>query len=124
MKAKEKIWGYHAIYDCRKCDMNYIKDINYIKKFITEMISIAKMKAYGEPLIKNVILKDNPKLNGYSAVQLIYTSSITCHFLDINGNAYIDFFSCKKFDPEKIRDCIIDYYHPENIKMKFLQRNA
>ena len=120
----KKIWGYHAIFDCSECDKNFIRDENHMREFIKCMVSNAKMKAYGEPLIKHVILPDNPVLNGYSIVQLIYTSSITCHFLDNTGDAYIDFFSCKKFNPKLIRKCILEYYNPKKITMRFIKRNA
>jgi S-adenosylmethionine/arginine decarboxylase-like enzyme len=38
----------------------------------------------------------NKNLLGYSVAQLIHTSSITCHFMDTSGDAYIDIFSCKE----------------------------
>ena len=40
-----------------------------------------------------------PQAAGYSLVQLIETSAITGHFCDASGDAYLDIFSCKDFDP-------------------------
>ena len=57
------------------------------------------MVASGEPNIKH-FATHNEDAAGYSLVQLIETSSITGHFVDKNGDCYIDIFSCKAFDIE------------------------
>ncbi len=117
-------WGYHVMFDCSQCDRKLSQDPIYISKFIKEMLSLAHMKAYGKPQIEHIIVDDNPNINGYSAVQLMYTSSLTCHFLDTNGDAYIDFFSCKDFDHKLLEKCVRLFFNPKTIKTKYLQRQA
>ena len=42
----------------------------------------------------------DPKTRGTSAVQFILTSTIVIHTLDLMNAAYINIFSCKKFDTD------------------------
>jgi hypothetical protein len=57
-----------------------------IEKCIKKCIKSTKLKALGNPIYKSV-------------VQFIETSSITMHFVNSEIAGFIDFFSCKKFDP-------------------------
>lgn len=118
------IWGHHAIFDCKQCDYTLTKNPTYIKNFIKQMLLITHMKAYGEPQIEHIIVDDNQSINGYSAVQLMYTSSLVCHFLDNNGDAYIDFFSCKEFDIKLLKRCINKFFNPLQIRVRYLKRQA
>ena len=61
---------------------------------------------------------------GYSLVQLIETSSITGHFVDQNGDCYIDIFSCKEFDIETARAVVDKYFSPSQTKVTYLTRQA
>ena len=89
-----KFWGYHLMVDCSNCKRENIKDIDNIKNFIDSLVKVCKMKKLGELKIEN-LQNGNKKLFGYSVAQLIHTSSITCHFMDLSGDAYIDIFSCQ-----------------------------
>ena len=42
----------------------------------------------------------DPKTRGTSAVQFILTSTIVIHTLDLMKSAYVNIFSCKKFDTD------------------------
>jgi S-adenosylmethionine/arginine decarboxylase-like enzyme len=81
------------------------------------------MKAYGAPILEHFATHD-PSKGGYSLVQLIETSSITGHFVDINGDAYIDIFSCKPFSFETVKEVVHEFFQPVSIKMHFLTRQA
>ena len=119
----KKFWGYHLMIDCSKCIKNNVKDIEYIKNFIKDLLKVCKMKKLGDIKIENLQSGDKA-LYGYSVVQLIHTSSITCHFMDISGDAYIDIFSCKEFDCDKVIDVINNYFSPKKMNKHFLIRDA
>jgi S-adenosylmethionine/arginine decarboxylase-like enzyme len=122
-KNMKKFWGYHLMADCSNCKRENIKDIKNIKKFINNLVKECKMKKLGKIKIEN--LQDGDEdLFGYSVVQLIHTSSITCHFMDISGDAYIDIFSCKEFDCEKVISIINKYFLPTKINKHFLIRDS
>lgn len=81
------------------------------------------MRAFGEPVCEHFATHD-PDAAGYSLVQLIETSSITGHFVDRNGDAYIDVFSCKPFDVETARAVVREYFRPAAIRVTYLTRQA
>jgi S-adenosylmethionine/arginine decarboxylase-like enzyme len=79
------------------------------------------MKRFGEATIVHF---GSAHLTGYSLMQLIETSSITGHFVDQNGDAYIDIFSCKPFCEEKAKAVVQKYFNPQNIKSLYFTRQA
>lgn len=58
----------------------------------------------------------NPKINGISCVQFLYSSSITIHALDEIHKVFINVFSCKTFDGEKAKQ-----FAEENIGGKIIR---
>lgn len=116
-------WGYHLILDCQGCDRNEITCKENLKAFIKTLVAEIDMKAYGEPILEHFATHDADKA-GFSLVQLIETSSITGHFVDKNGDAYVDIFSCKPFSIDIVRDVVSRYFHPQKIKIHYLTRQA
>ena len=119
----KKYWGYHLMLDCSNCNKKKIKSETNIRNFLEELLKVAKMKKLGDPVIENLQTGDE-KLHGFSAVQLIHTSSITCHFMDLSGDAYIDLFSCKEFDIDAISECVESYFAPKRINKHFILRDT
>ena len=73
------------------------------------MVKRIKMKAFGEPIVEHFATHD-PKAAGFSLVQLIETSAITGHFVDDDGSAYLDIFSCMTFDIETATpDTVVEF---------------
>lgn len=46
----------------------------------------------------------NPKADGISCVQFLYSSSITIHAIDEINKVFINVFSCEQFDGDAARD--------------------
>ncbi len=118
-------WGYHLILDCKgaKDYKHIVKNKNIIKVFVKNLVEGIDMKAYGEPIIEHFATHDE-NASGFSMVQLIETSSITGHFVDKNGDFYIDIFSCKDFNIDKAKEIVYDYFKPKSMKTVFLERQA
>ncbi len=116
-------WGYHLILDCKNGNLKKVKSADTIKSFVQELVKEIDMVASGEPNIKH-FATHNENAAGYSLVQLIETSSITGHFVDKNGDCYIDIFSCKAFDIETAKTVVNKYFSPEQIKVTYLTRQA
>ena len=116
-------WGYHLILDCQGCVREKISNKENLRAFIKGLVEGIDMKAYGEPVIEHFATHDADK-GGYSLVQLIETSSITGHFVDKNGDAYLDIFSCKPFANETVKKIVTEYFNPQRIKLHFLTRQA
>lgn len=116
-------WGYHLLLDCSASPKELITDKENIYQFVIDLVDRIDMVAYGEPIIEHFATHD-PTKAGFSLVQLIETSNITAHFIDKNGNFYLDVFSCKPFKNEDVIDVVNQYFRPEKIKMHFITRDA
>lgn len=89
-------WGLEASIDLHECNGDFIRDPEKIKKYVYELVELIGMKRFGECIVVN--FGEDEKVAGYSMVQLIETSCISGHFANLTNNAYINIFSCKKFD--------------------------
>ncbi len=118
-------WGYHLILDCKgsKMSKELVKDAKFIKEFTKMLVDGIEMKAYGEPIIEHFATHEE-KASGFSLVQLIETSAITGHFCDINGDFYLDIFSCKSFSIDIAKEIVYSYFNPKLIRETFLTRQA
>ncbi len=116
-------WGYHLILDCQACNRKEISSPENLAAFVKTLVREIDMVAYGEPMLEHFATHD-PSKGGFSLVQLIETSSITGHFVDKNGDAYLDVFSCKPFDIETVKRVVTEYLHPQKIKTFYLTRQA
>ena len=96
----ERFWfGKITCIDLHGVDREIITNPESIKIFIYNLCKTLKMKRHGETLVDRF---GSGRLEGYSALQFIETSSITCHFDEFADRAFIDVFSCKEYDSQKI----------------------
>ena len=117
------MWGQHLIVDLCGCDRTAIASESTIRAFCTDLIRRIGMRAYGEPTIAH-FAKHNPKASGYTLVQLIETSSITAHFAENCGSAYVDVFSCQPFAPDDVVAVCRTYFSPQTVNQTCLARSA
>ena len=116
-------WGQHLILNIASCDKELVTNKEYLRVFVQTLVKKIDMKAFGEPIIEH-FGKEDLAISGYSVVQLIETSAITGHFVDCNGDAYLDIFSCKEFDVDVAIQYIKESFHPEHIDHQVLFRQA
>lgn len=109
--------------NCKACSIETITSETALASFAKQLVNSIDMIAYGEPIITH-FAKENPKAAGFTLIQLIETSSITGHFVDESGDAYLDVFSCKEFKPDKVVKLVADFFHPEKITHDFKLRQA
>lgn len=106
--------------DCSGC--KNIDSRETIYKFTKDLIQRIDMTAHGEPIIE-YLLPGDPK-QGYSLMQLITTSNIAGHFMELDGTAYFDVFSCKTFDAEIVKQVVNEYFQPTKMRVNFITRHA
>jgi S-adenosylmethionine/arginine decarboxylase-like enzyme len=115
-------WGYHLALDCKSCNKDKIADKEFIAMFTKHVIKTAEMVEFGKPQIEYLLPgTDNA---GYSVLQMITTSNFTAHFIDSSGDAYVDLFSCKEFDVEKIIGTVKVMLEAKDMKATLLHRQA
>jgi hypothetical protein len=103
-----KVWGKEIALDAR-CDKDKVNDPSILTAFLKELVIRVGMKAYKEPQIE---LFGEGGLYGYSALQWIHTSNIVLH-TTLDGQLYLNLFSCKTFDELIVEKCVIDFFGGE-----------
>lgn len=116
-------WGYHLMLDVAGCEAAKSTDPVHIAAFSRELVQRIGMIAYGEPQVVHFADHCADKA-GWTLVQLIETSNICAHFLDKNGDLYLDVFSCKEFNSETVRQTVREFFNPEYIRSNFTTRDA
>ena len=116
-------WGYHALFDCAGCDISSVTNSENIKKFVKDLVVRIDMVAFGDTFCEHFATHD-PVKAGYSFFQMIETSNISGHLVDINGDGYIDVFSCKPFDVNVVEEIIKQYFVPKKIRVNYITRDA
>ena len=86
------------------------------------MVTRIDMTAHDEPIIEH-LLPGDPK-QGYSMMQLITTSNICAHFMELDGTAYFDIFSCKPFNIDIAQDVVKEYFNPKKLRVNYITRHA
>lgn len=107
MAKKRKWWGRSLILDMYGCDPEMIKDTVAMKKFVRELCKFLKMKRHGPTLVERF---GSGKLRGYSMFQFIETSTIVAHFDELENRAFIDIFSCKKYNPKAAKKFCMEFF--------------
>lgn len=114
-------WGKHLIVDAADCDKDLIKNEQIVAAFAKRLVKDIDMVAYGEPQVVNF---GSGNKEGFTLVQLIETSNICAHFCNETGDAYFDVFSCKDFDPDVVMEIIDQFFRPETMRFKVMERDA
>ena len=118
---EKEIWGWELIINCSSCDIEKITNGENIKKFVHDLIERINMEAWGPPLLEHFATHD-PEKAGYSVCQMITTSAITGHFVDINGDCYLNIFSCKPFEMQDALDVVNERFNPKKITTQYITR--
>lgn len=116
-------WGYHVMMDCWNSNRESMQSRDTVDQFIKQLVKDIDMEPIGDPWIEYTAGHD-PNKAGFTATQIIVTSSIVAHFVDSTGSIYLDVFSCKNFDIETVESVVRRYFNPERIRVNFVTRHA
>ena len=124
-------FGWELVLDADKCDLKSIQQLDNIKAFVDELISVTKMHKMGglhAEYVEDTIEHRQKGIVGWSVVQFIVTSSITIHFcenLDLGyGTMYLNFFSCKEYDRNDVIELIKKYFQCRIRNNTYIRRDA
>ena len=117
----ETPWGWHLVLNLYECDPDLIRSYEVIEQFVADLCELIDMQRIGEPII--VEFGDDPKIAGYSMLQLIETSSLAGHFANKSKAAYLDIFSCKEFDPQIAAHFCIETFKAKKASGRFIFRD-
>jgi len=88
-----------------------------LKDYVYELCDLIDIERYGKCHIEWF---GKPPFEGYSLFQFVTTSSITGHFT--KTKAYINIFSCKDFNIEKIKKFSIHWFEANIKKIHCIRR--
>ena len=121
-----KPYGYELILDLHGCDAS-----KFIRQSIEEyMVTICEAIGMEREDLHfwdydGVPEEERPTeahLLGTSAVQFISTSNIVIHTLELLKAAYINVFSCKKYDTEVAEKITKEWFGATDCKSRFIER--
>lgn len=113
-------WGYMLLLDIGKCCPESIRCNNNIYYFTKSLVNRIDMKPYGDP---QIVMFGEGNKKGYTLTQLIETSNISAHFVEEGNGAFIDIFSCKKYDIETVVKTVNEYFKPETVVRRYFERD-
>lgn len=105
---KPEYWGLETSLDLYECNPQTIRNADEIKRFFKELCDLIEMKRYGESIV--VHFGEEERVAGYSGLQLIETSLISAHFANATNAVYLNVFSCKDYDSEKVKTFAIEFF--------------
>jgi S-adenosylmethionine/arginine decarboxylase-like enzyme len=90
-------WGLDTAIDLFDCDVELIRDPAVIRAWVIDLCEQIQMRRFGE--LQLFHFGDEPRVRGYTLVQLIETSAITAHFIEQANAICINVFSCSAYPP-------------------------
>jgi S-adenosylmethionine/arginine decarboxylase-like enzyme len=108
-------WGLACAVDLKGCDPALIRDAEAIKDFVAQLCELIEMKRYGETQV--VHFGEDPRVSGFSMIQLIETSLISGHFANQTNAAYLDIFSCKYYPLERVAAFCKDFFKAKSYNL-------
>jgi S-adenosylmethionine/arginine decarboxylase-like enzyme len=113
-------WGILSSIDLYDCNPETIRNAEKIKQFVIELCDLIEMKRFGETQV--VHFGEDEKVAGYSMTQLIETSLISAHFANLTNVTYLDVFSCKAYDSQKVVEFAKDFFQAETATVHVVER--
>ncbi len=117
----KEVWGQSLSIDLGGCEHSLMINPKKLKEFSKRICKEIDMVPFGEPIIKRFPI-GNETLEGYSMMQFIMTSSITVHLDEIDNRAFIDIFSCKRFNVNTAKNFCRSFFKAKKIRAKNLYR--
>jgi S-adenosylmethionine/arginine decarboxylase-like enzyme len=118
-ETKKEIYGMELIIELFGCDLSVITSKEKIQEFINQVCREINMEKYGASRIKRFPGGELWGV-GYSFLQFLTTSSITGHFIDKGGIAFLNIFSCKQYDDKKAAQFAEKFFRAKKVSTKLI----
>src|SRR4030042_679623 len=124
--GSKKPYGFELIIDLHGCDVSTFNRES-LDAYFAKLCKAIKMKKCERYFWDDIGLPEeqkqtSPHTKGSSAVQFILTSSIVIHTLDLLEAAYVNIFSCKKFDKEIAVKITKEWFGAKKVRTHFIER--
>jgi S-adenosylmethionine/arginine decarboxylase-like enzyme len=113
-------WGLDAAIDLSDCDPELIRDPDAIRACVIDVCERIRMRRFGEPHL--VRFGDEPRVSGYTLVQLIETSAITAHFIEQANAICFNVFSCSPYRPLQTAALCQQWFRARSVRVSMVFR--
>jgi S-adenosylmethionine/arginine decarboxylase-like enzyme len=113
-------WGVSTCINLYGCDLVLMQNADAIREFVVLLCDRINMRRYGETQV--VFFGDEPRVQGFSMIQLIETSLISAHFADESQAIYLDVFSCAPYDSEDAAVFAAAYFKASEYRFQVIPR--
>lgn len=120
MESQPAYWGLSACIDLYGCDPRLMQDADGIKEFVRKLCEKIGMRRFGETQV--VHFGDDPRVEGFSMLQLIETSLVSAHFANASRAIYLDVFSCAPYDPESVVEFAAQFFKAQQHHLEVVKR--
>ncbi|MFH1663985.1 MAG: deoxyhypusine synthase [archaeon] len=107
--------GNNIFFDCSGCDKKALNDKEKIKEFLIRVSDSIEMKRLTEPVVVSYKHKHNEE-SGITGFVIIAESHISIHSYPEKAEAFVDVFSCREFDSEKVVAVLNEFFFPKKIE--------
>jgi S-adenosylmethionine/arginine decarboxylase-like enzyme len=114
-----KVYGQHMLINAKSCNENLL-DIDCMKEFLRRLSDFIGMVRFGDAHVHRFGSGIEIGLSGF---QLIETSQISFHSNDGARDIYLDVFSCKEYDEDKVIAYLKANLAPETIETQVIWRS-
>lgn len=114
-------WGYRALIDLTDTNQERTTAAEPVRAWVRDLVDTLGMRAYGPARVERFGVG---RLTGITVQQLIETSNIDAHFNDIDGSGYVNVFSCRPYDLDKVIEQIDRWLHPATIHAQLFDHLA
>lgn len=112
----------HLVIDGNGCNVDALKDLEGVYNFLDEIPLRIGMTKMIQPYV--VKWKDKGSaLEGVTGFVTIAESHISVHTFPDNARVYVDIFSCKHFDKEKILQIFEEHFRPKKMEFKVVREH-
>ncbi len=120
MDSKQDYWGLSSCIDLYECDLGLMQDAEAIRDFVRRLCEKIGMRRFGETQV--VHFGDDPRVEGFSMLQLIETSLVSAHFANASCAVYLDVFSCAPYDPEAVAEFAAQFFKAKRHHLEVVKR--
>ncbi len=117
---KKDPWGVLTSVDIYEADPELMQNAEKIERFVYELCDLIDMKRVGKCRI--IHFGNDKKIKGFCMTQMIEASLISGHFANALSRVYIDFFSCKFYEPRQVAEFATSFFKGDNYKLHIAVR--
>ncbi len=114
-------FGPHLTLDLGKCNPKKLSDLKFIFNFLNDLPTKIGMTKITQPYVfeySGLVPEDK----GITGFVVIAESHISVHTFQDKDYAFVDIFSCKFFDYEKVKKILIDAFESKDPKTNVVMR--